>query len=275
MTVGRRILCALGRFLSTPPLWGAAMVALGLSASQPALAETLVVSGVPLELSAPPGFCRLSPDVPAEAAMAKRLAQLELDTLRSALAFADCQELEDWRAGRRPDLSTLGQIGGQVVGGEVQRADSIPVFFRDLRNRLPRLSAAEAVALPGQDGLLVEGAGFVVHGGLIERDRVAELHLGATTVIGGAIVEISIYMPAGPGGQDNAARLAEGAGSLAQGTGEMLAMNDIFDEAEKPSNYNQAGSLNQLTAIVAGLSLISLLAIRSLWLLLRAPRRQV
>ncbi|PWR20417.1 hypothetical protein DKG74_15555 [Zavarzinia aquatilis] len=250
------------------------MVALGLAAAPPALAETLVVSGVPLELSAPSGYCRLSPDVPTEAAVARQLAQAEKDTLRPALAFADCLELEDWRAGRRRDLTTLGQIGGQVVGGEVQRADSIPVFFRDLRGRLPRLSAAEAVALPGQDGLLVEGAGFAVHGGLVERGRAAELHLGATTVIGGAIVEISIYMPASPTGADNAARLAEGAGSLAQGTGEMLAMNDVFDEAEKPSNYNQAGSLNQLTAIVAGLSLISLLGIRSLWLLLRAPRRR-
>lgn len=248
---------------------------LGLAAAASARAETLVVSGVPLELSPPPGFCRLSPESPSEAGLVAWLARAETDTLRPVLAFADCQELEDWRAGRRQAVATLGQIGGRVAAGEVLRVDSIPAFFRDLRGQLPRLSATEAVTRPGVDALLVEGAGFVIHGGLVDRDRYPALHLGATTVIGGAVVEISLYLPGGPGGSGNAGRLSEGAGRLAQGAGEMLAVNDIFDEAEKPSNYNQAGSLNQLTAVIAGLSLISLLGIRSLWLLLRAPRRQI
>lgn len=248
---------------------------LGLAAAASARAETLVVSGVPLELSPPPGFCRLSPESPSEAGLVAWLARAETDTLRPVLAFADCQELEDWRAGRRQAVATLGQIGGRVAAGEVLRVDSIPAFFRDLRGQLPRLSATEAVTRPGVDALLVEGAGFVIHGGLVDRDRYPALHLGATTVMGGAVVEVSLYLPGGPGGSGNAGRLSEGAGRLAQGAGEMLAVNDIFDEAEKPSNYNQAGSLNQLTAVIAGLSLISLLGIRSLWLLLRAPRRQI
>lgn len=272
LLAGPRLRPLPGRLRST--LSGLGLVTLGLTVGGPARAETLVVAGVPLELSAPPGFCRLSPESPAEAGLINWLARAEVDSLRPVLAFADCQELEDWRAGHRQAMATLGQIGGRVVTGEVQRVDSPPLFFRDLRGQLPRRSATEAVTRPGEDALLIEGAGFVVHGGLVDRDRYPTLHVGATTVIGGAVVEISLYLPGGPGGSGNAGRLSDGAGRLAQGAAEMLAVNDIFDEAEKPANYNQAGSLNQLTAVIAGLGLISLLGIRSLWLLLRAPRRQ-
>lgn len=243
-----------------------------LVAAGPARAETLVVSGVPLELTPPPGFCRLAPESPGEVALIDWLIRRDGENLRAVLTFADCQELDDLRAGRRTSVTALGQLGGRVAGGEAVRVDNLVNFFRDLRSSHRLRSAAEAMQKPGTESLLVDGAGFIVHGGPTPGEE--QIHVGSTAVIGGVAVELSLYLASAGSAEQSARALADGAGQLAQATSELLAVNDIFDEAEKVATYNQAGSLNQMTAILAGLGFISLISLRSLWLLLRAPRRR-
>ncbi|PWR18752.1 hypothetical protein DES42_10191 [Zavarzinia compransoris] len=254
----------------------AAAVALAgalLPAAAPA--ETLVVAGRPLELAPPFGFCRLSPEVEREAAVAAELARREAEQLRQALAFADCDELEAWRQGRLARIDRLGQIGATLRGGEPVTVQTPARFMGDARKSLTAASARDAAATPGLKVLLVEGGNYLVTGTSLDSPAGRVLQAGALTIIGGVAVEISLFQSGTGEVPEDARRLAENAAALSSVAGEILVVNDVFDEVERVDTDAQAGALNVMTAVAGGLGLFGLLALRSLWLLLRAPRRRI
>ncbi|MCF4166167.1 hypothetical protein L2U69_10975 [Zavarzinia compransoris] len=240
-------------------------------------AETLVVAGRPLELAPPFGFCRLSPEIAAEEALIDALAKVEEDRLRPALSFADCQELDEWRRGLRHDISRLGQIGALLgADGEPLVISAPGRFIEDLRPLYPAHAAAEIAARLPQDALLLEGPGYLVHARVDSgRSGAPLLHLAGLSVIGGVPLEVSVFLPATGHVETDGQRLAEAGGMVAASVGEIQVVNDIFADVEATPAGSQTAVLNLLTMVAGGFGLFGLLAIRSLWLLLRAPRRQI
>lgn len=242
-----------------------------------ARAETLVMAGRPLELAPPFGFCRLSPEIAAEEALIEALAKVEEDRLRPALSFADCQQLDEWRRGLRNNISRLGQIGALLGGDGEPLVISAPGrFIEDMRPLYPARAAAEIAARPMEDSLLLEGPGYLVHARVDSaRGGSPLLHIAGLSVIGGVALEVSIFMAATGNVESDGQRLAEAGGMVAASVGEIQVVNDIFGDVEATPASNQMAALNLLTVVAGGFGLFGLLAIRSLWLLLRAPRRQI
>lgn len=251
----------------------ATFVVLGLTGT--VQAETLVVAGRPLELAPPFGFCRLSPEVPQEAALAAELAARTADSLRPVLAFADCAQLEAWRRGEIARIDHLGHIGALISGGEPMIVKTPSRFLADLRKAAPAASAQEIAARPGSRASLIETGKFLVIAGASDSAAGRQLQVDAFTTFGTVVLGINLFQAGTGRAAEDGRRLAENAAALSSLTSEILVVNDVFDEVEKVETDSQATVLNVMTAVAGGLGLFSLLALRSLWLLLRAPRRRV
>lgn len=238
-------------------------------------AETLVVAGRPLELAPPFGYCRLSPELPAEAALIERLSARDEARLQVVLSFADCAELDQWRRGLRPGLDRTGRIGALLAGGEAMVVNAPAPFIEDMKKGYPPHVAAEIAAGLEYEALLAEGSGYLVHARAEHGG--AGLHLGVAgvTVIGSIALEVGLSQPGTGDVAEDGRRIAESGAIVAASIDEIQVVNDIFDEVEPVSTGTQSGNLNLMTAVAGGLGLFGILAIRSLWLLLRAPRRQV
>lgn len=251
----------------------ATFVVLGLTGT--VQAETLVVAGRPLELAPPFGFCRLSPEVPQEAALAAELAARTADSLRPVLAFADCAQLEAWRRGEIARIDHLGHIGALISGGEPMIVKTPSRFLADLRKAAPAASAQEIAGRPGSRASLIETGKFLVIAGASDSAAGRQLQVDAFTTFGTVVLGINLFQAGTGRAAEDGRRLAENAAALSSLTSEILVVNDVFDEVEKVETDSQATVLNVMTAVAGGLGLFSLLALRSLWLLLRAPRRRV
>lgn len=71
-------------------------------ASTAAMAADVMVGGVSITLPAPAGFCELSANNPVDSRAVTALSGMLAQSGNMLLGIsADCQELTDWRAGRR------------------------------------------------------------------------------------------------------------------------------------------------------------------------------
>jgi hypothetical protein len=97
-------------------LRGGAVLVLAAVASGAWAAETSI-GGVSINLPAPAGFCELSASQPADnRALTTFGGLLEKSGNRLLGFFADCQQLADWRAGKRPLLDDYAQFQTPISG---------------------------------------------------------------------------------------------------------------------------------------------------------------
>jgi len=75
-----------------------------------AVAKQAKLGAVALNLPAPPGYCELTEDQPSDANMITTIGtMLEKGGNRLLVISAECRQLDDWRAGRRPLLANYAQ----------------------------------------------------------------------------------------------------------------------------------------------------------------------
>ena len=75
-----------------------------------AAAKQAKLGAVALNLPVPAGYCELTEDQPSDAAMINAIGtMLEKGGNRLLVISAECRQLEDWRAGRRPLLANYAQ----------------------------------------------------------------------------------------------------------------------------------------------------------------------
>jgi len=268
------------RFAPQPHLAGrragqvAGLLLAAVLAPVAARAETLVVLGRPLELAPPQGFCRLSPEAPAETALAEALAAAAGPARHQVMAFADCDQLEAWRSGGAPAPARLGQIAGLLNdAGEPHTVDVTANHLHQMRKGMPRRSASEIAAVPGPVATLVEGQGYFITA--LNPGGGRPLSVEAVTVVAAMPLAIDLSLAPAAGTEAMGRQIAAAAGDLAEAVGETLAVNDVFDEIETVSTGTQSASMNLLPVVAGFLGLFSLAAFRSLWLLLRAPRSRI
>lgn len=239
-----------------------------------ALAETMVIQGRPLEISLPQGFCRLEPSAPREEGLAQSIVRREGAGERTLLVFVDCHALEAWRAGGPAQFDRIGWLGQPDTGGSVERPRPSKEYLDDIREDMPRHSAAEILAAAADTpALLVESARYVIYGRASAGDA-PRMRAGALVSIGSVALEFALVQAPGPSPDDNALRLAEAAGQIAETVGEFFVVNDVFDDADALTESPVGEGGYVMAAMAAALTLGSFFGIRSMWPLLRAPRRR-
>ena len=105
-----RALCAL------LALWGLCCVA---------FAKQATLGAASLTLPPPAGYCEMDEAQPSDARMIGAVsAALERGPTRLLAISADCRQLEDWRAGRRPLLGNYAAVSHPQSLGEYRPASS-------------------------------------------------------------------------------------------------------------------------------------------------------
>ena len=85
------------------------IVSLGLTPAAKAETASVVIGTTDVELRVPDGWCLLSRDNPNDIRIIKGASKAVAGVNRLLAAFAECKELREWRAGKRPTLSNHGQ----------------------------------------------------------------------------------------------------------------------------------------------------------------------
>ena len=145
---------------------------LGLAAAR---AETLTLGGRTVMLEPPAGYCALDPARPQEADLIAFNEKAQQPRNHVAMQLADCGELAEFRAGKRPSFERYGQYFVASTGGAVEpvadrtRAD----YLAEAARELPKLDSG---ALVGEiTAKLRESAGSDVAGvhflGVLEQDE--------------------------------------------------------------------------------------------------------
>jgi hypothetical protein len=80
-----------------------------LSLSLPAMAKDAKIGSTSVTLTAPPGHCELEQTDAADARIIKAIEGMLASDNRLLAAFADCKQLTQWRAGKRPLLDDIAQ----------------------------------------------------------------------------------------------------------------------------------------------------------------------
>ena len=89
------------------------------------------IGGVSIKLPPPAGFCDLTASQPSDNRMLMTIGGIVEKTGNRLLGFsADCQQLADWRAGRRPFLEDYAQF--QATTGMDQTISSPPAFVHEV-----------------------------------------------------------------------------------------------------------------------------------------------
>jgi hypothetical protein len=152
----------------------------GLAAAA-AQAERLTLGGRTVVLEPPAGYCALDPARPEEAKLIDFNEQMQQPRNHVAMQLADCGELEEFRAGKRPSFERYGQYFVPVVDGAVKPVPDYTraAFLAEGARELPKLDSGalmdEVTAkLRESAGGDVAGAKFL---GVLQQDE-AGLYLG-------------------------------------------------------------------------------------------------
>ena len=100
---------------------GRIVLAIGLFAAVPAAAETarVEIDGTPIVLALPPGHCLLERAHPADRNIIETVERVVAGSNRVLAAFADCEQRDEMRSGRRTVLDDYGQYMTPVRGGAI------------------------------------------------------------------------------------------------------------------------------------------------------------
>ncbi|MGH7123773.1 MAG: hypothetical protein ACREFI_05330, partial [Stellaceae bacterium] len=149
------------------------MIALVASASI-ASAGTLTLAGKTVVLEPPAGYCALDPARPQEAELIAFNEKMQQPRNHVIMQLADCDELAEFRAGKRQNFDRYGQYFTPVSDGAVKlvtgsaRAD----FLADAARELPKLDSGALVDEVTKK--VREGAGAEVGGvkflGVLKQD---------------------------------------------------------------------------------------------------------
>ena len=85
-------------------------IALASSLGGAALAAGYQVAGRALDIEAPPSYCLLDPDIPAEAELFGFMEDTNAGRNRVLVVFVDCDELASWRRGEVTSLQRYGNV---------------------------------------------------------------------------------------------------------------------------------------------------------------------
>ncbi len=91
-------------------LWVGVLLALPPAASGPALAASYQVAGRALDIEAPPSYCLLDPNIPAEAELFGHVEAANAGRNRVLVVFVNCEELASWRRGEVASLQNYGNV---------------------------------------------------------------------------------------------------------------------------------------------------------------------
>jgi hypothetical protein len=152
-----------------------------LAVTSTAQAERLTLGGRTVVLEPPAGYCALDPARPEEAKLIDFNEQMQQPRNHVAMQLADCGELEEFRAGKRPSFERYGQYFVPVVDGAVKPVPDYTraAFLAEGARELPKLDSGalmdEVTAkLRESAGGDVAGAKFL---GVLQQDE-AGLYLG-------------------------------------------------------------------------------------------------
>jgi hypothetical protein len=201
-----------------PIRFAATLVACLLAA--PCLAREVTIGGTPVDLTAPSGQCELEAGRPGDARM--------LQTTETALSgvgnrllafFADCKQLDDWRAGKRPLLEDFAQYqaAAATIGAPpppapddiikqncaAQRKEGERTLSRlatDIKTRIEEAIRGVTVNQVRFLGVVGEEPG-VCYGAIVQRFRaetgkdVTIVGVYATMFVRGKLVHYYLYTP--------------------------------------------------------------------------------
>lgn len=109
----------------------AALVAFVASAG--AQAATATINGVTIKADAPAGYCELSDGHPRDAELLTQTRQMLRGNNHLVLSFVKCDEVADFRKGRRDKLDNFGQVMVPMPKGQFQRIYAArPAFVASL-----------------------------------------------------------------------------------------------------------------------------------------------
>jgi hypothetical protein len=98
-------------------IWGIGIVFVLAAATTAATAAETTIGGVSIKLPPPVGFCDLSESNPADKRVVTTISGLVAQSGNTMLVMsADCQQLADWRAGKRTFLDDYGQYQTPTKG---------------------------------------------------------------------------------------------------------------------------------------------------------------
>lgn len=162
------------------PLWCLLVAGFCVSAAR---AETLTLGGRTVILDPPAGYCALDPARPDEAAVIAFNEKMQQPRNHVVMQLADCGELADFRAGKRPSFERYGQYFVPVTDGAVKvvAGDTRTSMLAQAARELPQLDSGALI--DAVTAKLRESAGGDVAGshflGVLKEDE-AGIYLGIT-----------------------------------------------------------------------------------------------
>jgi hypothetical protein len=177
-----------------------------LVATSTAQSETLTLGGRTVMLDPPAGYCALDPARPEEAKLIDFNETMQQPRNHVAMQLADCGELEEFRAGKRPSFERYGQYFVPVTDGAVKPVPDYTraQFLAEGARELPKLDSGalmdEVTAkLRESAGSDVAGAHFL---GVLQQDAaglylgiaVGQVSVGDRTVSAGAIGVVGLTL---------------------------------------------------------------------------------